>query len=159
MQRYQYLCIPSNKSKKLLHLSFCLALFGSVCMLNWVGFLLSLSLRRFLCRNSKGLRLKKCALKPNQIHDERAALPEQTSCGSSGRPFSESWRCPPAGSSSRPPRGSRRSDCHLRIEMNIYLRKTGEKNSTYEQHSGWPILNLNVTEQYKPLHKVMWKGL
>lgn len=33
------------------HLSFCLALFGSVCMLNCVMFLRSLSLRRFLCEN------------------------------------------------------------------------------------------------------------
>lgn len=31
------------------HLSFCLALLGRVCMLNWVRFLRSLSLRRFLC--------------------------------------------------------------------------------------------------------------
>lgn len=31
------------------HLSFCLALLGSVCMLNWVRFRRSLSLRRFLC--------------------------------------------------------------------------------------------------------------
>lgn len=33
------------------HLSFCLALFGSVCMLNCSIFRRSLSLRRFLCRN------------------------------------------------------------------------------------------------------------
>lgn len=48
-------------------------------------------------------------------------LPEQTSCGSSGRPSSASWLCPPTGSSSRPPRESRRTGCRHRTEMNIYL--------------------------------------
>lgn len=53
----------------------------------------------------------------------RSALPEQTSCGSSGRRSSASWPCPPAGSSSRPPHESRRTDYRLQTERNTYLKE------------------------------------
>lgn len=44
------------------HLSFCLALFGSVCMLNCSMFRRSLSLRRFLCRNDRKEKRKHFSL-------------------------------------------------------------------------------------------------
>lgn len=107
------------------HLSFCLALFGSVCMLNWVRFLRSLSLRRFLCWNKcQKITYQACGTRLKWIHEFRVfgVVPEQTSCGSSGRPSSVSWRCPPAGSSSHPPHGSKHTDCHHQTEKNIYLK-------------------------------------
>lgn len=58
------------------------------------------------------------------------AVPEQSACGSSGRPSSASWPCPLAGSSSHPPHGSKRIDCHHRTEMNIYLET---------KYSEWPV--------------------
>lgn len=121
--------IVSVNSASESHLSFCLALFGSVCMLNCVMFLRSLSLRRFLWRyrrhhhvrptNTGGLNRE--GTTQGRLSRAFLVVPGRTSCGSSGRPSSASWPCPPAGSSSHPPRGSRRTGCRLQTERNICL--------------------------------------